>query len=610
MMQPFMFLVCAVASLCVSQTPTIEKKAFHDWAPTPPMGWNSWDCFGATVTEEQTKANADYMADKLAAHGWQYIVVDIQWYEPQSKGWDYDRNPKPVLDEYGRLWPVMAKFPSSADGKGFKPLADYVHAKGLKFGIHLMRGIPREAVKRDCRILGTQTTASAIANTASTCPWNPDMYGVDMSKPGAQAYYDSVFKQIAEWEVDYVKVDDLSRPYHEHEPEIEAIRKAIDSCGRSIVLSTSPGATPLDAAQHVAAHANLWRLTDDFWDSWPLLKQEFEICHRWSPYTGAGRWPDPDMLPLGAIHVGPQMNKGWTKFTRDEQVTLMTLFCIVRAPLMFGGHLPWNDEFTLSLITNDEVLAVDQNSLNNRQLFRQNDLIAWVADVPNSRDKYLALFNARDPGDGFDHDKALFTSDILRGRSSRPAEVAADIRGARKLFLQVTTAGDGFDYDHADWIEPRLIGPKGEMKLTDLKWNSATAGWGQVAVGKNASGQNLTRDGSPVAYGIGTHAPSLIEYDLPAGYETFKATAVMDVGSRGRGSVQFVVHSDKALVPVPHSATVTVSLAQTGIWGAARIRDLWSHQDLGVFKVGFSRELPFHGAGLYRLTPVQQPARQ
>jgi len=608
-MPSVMLVTCAATSLWLAQAPMIENQVFHAWAPTPPMGWNSWDCFGATVTEEQTKANADYMAEHLAAHGWQYVVVDIQWYEPQSQGWDYARQARPVLDEYGRLWPVVAKFPSSADGRGFKPLADYVHAKGLKLGIHLMRGIPREAAKRDCRILGTEIRASAIANPASTCPWNPDMYGVDMSKPGAQAYYDSVFKLIASWEVDYVKVDDLSRPYHDQKPEIEAIRQAIDACGRPIVLSTSPGATPLEVADHVASHANLWRLTDDFWDSWPLLKPEFEICHRWSPYIGPGHWPDPDMLPLGAIHVGPQMNKGWTKFSRDEQVTLMTLFCIVRAPLMFGGHLPWNDEFTLSLITNDEVLAVDQHSRNNRQLFRRDDLIAWTADVPDSPDKYLALFNARDPDDGFDHGKALFAGAVLRGRPGRSVEIAADIRGARKLFLQVTTAGDGFDYDHADWIEPRLIGPGGEMKLTDLPWKSATAGWGQTRVGKNASGQDLARNGAPVPYGIGTHAPSLIEYDLPAGYETFKATGMMDSGSRGRGSVEFRVYSDKAVAPVKETATVAVSLAEAGLHGPVRIRDLWSHQDLGVFEKDFSRDLPFHGAGLYRLSPVSPSAR-
>ena len=464
-MQSLMLTACMMAALSISQTPVVESRAFHAWAPTPPMGWNSWDCFGCTVTEELTKANADYMAEHLASHGWQYIVVDIQWYEPQSTGWNYAPNPKPVMDEYGRLWPVVAKFPSSVDGKGFKPLADYVHSKGLKFGVHLLRGIPREAVKRNCRILDTNYTASGIANIASTCRWNPDMYGVDMTRPGAQAYYDSVFKLLAQWEVDYVKVDDLSRPYNEHKPEIEAIRKAIDGCGRPIVFSTSPGATPIDAAQHVATNANLWRLTDDFWDSWKLLKQEFSICDRWSAYIGPGHWPDPDMLPLGAIHVGPKMNKGWTKFTRDEQTTLMTLFCMARAPLMFGGHLPWNDEFTLSLICNDEVLAVDQHSLRNRQLFRRDDLIAWVADAPDSQDKYLALFNARDPG------------------------------------------------------------------------------------------------------------------------------------KRNEGSAQ---------PPAGETATVSVTLADMGIQGPARIRDLWSRKDIGTFEKDFGRDLPFHGAGLYRVSPVSR----
>lgn len=603
-MHPLMLLASTIVALSMSQTPAVEGRPFHAWSPTPPMGWNSWDCFGATVTEELTKANAGYMAEHLASHGWKYVVVDIQWYEPQSKGWNYHPNPKPVLDDYGRLWPVVAKFPSSADGRGFKPLADYVHSKGLRFGVHLMRGIPREAVKRNCRVLDTNYAASDIADTGSTCQWNPDMYGVDMTKPGAQEYYDSVFKLLAQWDIDYVKVDDLSRPYNDHKPEIEAIRKAIDGCGRPIVLSTSPGATPIDAAQHVAAHANLWRLADDFWDSWPQLKEEFDLCDRWSPYIGSGHWPDPDMLPLGAINIGPQMKQGWTKFTRNEQVTLMTLFCMARAPLMFGGHLPRNDEFTLSLISNDEVLAVDQHSLNNRQLFRRDDLIAWVADVPDSADKYLALFNAKDIDDGFDRSRALFASDTLRGGSNRAVEVVADIRNAHKLFLQVTTAGDGFDNDHADWIEPRLISTNAEQKLTALTWVKATAGWGETRVGKNASGQDLTRGGKPVAFGIGTHAPSLIEYDLPVGYDTFKATAVMDPGCRGRGSVQFRVYSEKAIVPVKDTATVSVSLREAGITSPARIRDLWSHEDLGVFEKEFSRDLPSHGAGLYRLTPV------
>jgi alpha-galactosidase len=395
-MKPRLLLVALALCIVSCTVSSLASPDFADWAQTPPMGWNSWDCFGCTVTESLAKTNADYMAAKLASHGWQYIVVDIQWYEPQSTGWNYSPHPKPVLDEYGRLLPVVAKFPSATNGNGFKPLADYIHGRGLKFGLHLMRGIPREAVKRNTSILGTTNHAADIADTNSICRWNPDMYGVDISKPGAQEYYNSVFQLLASWDLDFVKVDDLARPYHK--AEVEAIRKAIDGCGRKIVLSISPGATPLSAADHVDTHVNMWRLTDDFWDNWKPLKQEFEICNKWTPYRMPGHWPDPDMLPLGAIRVGPAMTHNWTRFTHDEQRTLMTLWCISRAPLMFGGHLPWNDEFTLSLITNDEVLTVDQSSAGNRQLFRTNDLIAWTANVPNSRDRYVALFNAQDSG--------------------------------------------------------------------------------------------------------------------------------------------------------------------------------------------------------------------
>ncbi len=394
---PFLLLLigglfAAIQISTLAQAPaapaSLPKQPFFDWAKTPPMGWNSWDCYGCTVNEEQTKANADYMAEKLAKYGWQYIVVDIQWYTDSTRGFDYARVPQITLDEWGRLLPVPSKFPSATDGKGFKPLADAIHGKGLKFGVHLLRGIPRVAVDKNTPIQGTDFHAADIADRKSTCPWNPDMYGVDMTKPGAQEYYNSVFKLFAEWGVDYVKVDDLSRPYHK--PEVEALRKAIDASGRPMVLSTSPGNTPLPEGEHVATHANLWRVSDDFWDNWKLLYNQFGLLDRWTPYRAAGHWPDADMLPIGNVRaIEPN---GWTRFTRDEQVTMLTLWCIARSPLMIGGHMPKNDAFTESLITNDEVLAVNQNSANNRQLFRKDGTVAWIADVPESADRYLAVF--------------------------------------------------------------------------------------------------------------------------------------------------------------------------------------------------------------------------
>ncbi len=384
-------LFLLLASLVADGAPVAD---YHAWAPTPPMGWNSWDCFGTTITEAQTRAQTDFMAKKLKAHGWQYVVVDIQWYQPTAKGHGYEKDARLTMDEFSRLVPAPEKFPSAAGGSGFKPLADYIHSQGLKFGIHLLRGIPRQAVRQNTPIKGSTVHAADIADTTSLCRWNTDMYGVDMSKPGAQAYYDSLLEQVAAWGVDFIKVDDLSTPYHQ--AEVEAIRQAIDRTGRPIVFSTSPGETPLSAGPNVSQNANLWRVSDDFWDNWKDLQAQFKRLHDWTPYRLPGAWPDADMLPLGIVKFTRK-----THLTPDEQITLMTLWSIARSPLMHGGDLTKTDDFTLSLLTNDEVLAVDQGSANNRQLFRTDDgLIAWIADAPGSADKYLAVFNTRDAAKG------------------------------------------------------------------------------------------------------------------------------------------------------------------------------------------------------------------
>ena len=130
-----------------------------DFAPVPPMGWNSWDCYGAAVNEEQLLGNAEYMAEHLLRYGWEYVVYDIQWYEPKAKDNDYNNFTELCMDGYSRLIPAENRFPSSAGGKGFKPIADKIHSMGLKFGIHIMRGIPRQAVHRNTPVLGTDKTA-------------------------------------------------------------------------------------------------------------------------------------------------------------------------------------------------------------------------------------------------------------------------------------------------------------------------------------------------------------------------------------------------------------------------------------------------------------------
>ncbi len=393
------FVLALLASCAGKKEKTAEagqSPAFWKVAQTPPMGWNSWDCYGPNVTEEEVKANADYMAEKLKAHGWEYIIVDIRWYVENDKAGGYNQtDPVYTMDEYGRLMPAVKKFPSAADGNGFKPLADYVHNKGLKFGIHLMRGIPVEAVKKNTPIMGSEAKAADIYSEELQCKWLRDMYTIVADKPGAQEYYNSIFNLYASWGVDYVKVDDLSRPYHQ--AEIELIRKAIDQSGRPMVFSTSPGATPLESAEHVMNHANMWRICDDFWDNWDMLKPQFKRCADWAPYIGAGHFPDADMLPLGRLSIrGERGGDRMTGFTQTEQYTLMNLWAMFRSPLMFGGDLPSNDEFTLSLLTNDEVLEVTKNSANNKQLKEESGLIVWTADVPETNDKYVAFFNTND----------------------------------------------------------------------------------------------------------------------------------------------------------------------------------------------------------------------
>ncbi len=376
-------------------------------ALTPPMGWNSWDCFGPSVHEDEVKANADYMAQHLLKFGWDTIVVDIQWYEPAAKSHGYRPNAELVMDEYGRLLPAVNRFPSAANGAGFKPLADYVHGKGLKFGIHILRGIPRQAVRLNLPIYNSEYHASDVANTSSVSSWIDDMYGIDMSKAGAQAYYDSIAELYASWDVDFIKADDILYPYHD--TEIAGLSQAIQRTKRPIVLSLSPGVDmTTDHYDHLRQNCELFRISADFWDRWVDLKDQFANCHKWENFTGVGCWADADMLPLG--HIGIRAERGDDRqslFTRDEQITLMTLWVISRSPLMFGGDLPGNDDFTLGLMTNDEVLEVHRASQNNHQLFQDGDRIGWIAKSSESDDVYLALFNIGDEQSSVDVDLAL-----------------------------------------------------------------------------------------------------------------------------------------------------------------------------------------------------------
>lgn len=377
----------------------------NSFVKTPPMGWNSYDYYDTTVTEAEVRANAEYMAKHLKTYGYEYVVIDIQWSDPQAgtqrNEFQYINFSHFNIDEYSRQIPAENRFPSAKNGAGFRPLADYIHSLGLKFGIHIMRGIPRYAAHTHAKIKGTDITADKIADPYSISKWNPDMYGIDYRKPGAQEYYNSIFELYAKWGVDFVKVDDIcntnmypDNPYSA-EKEIEMIHTAIANCGRDMVLSLSPGPAVIEKAWHLQKYANMWRITDDFWDNWRLLQNMFERCEIWQKHVSEGCYPDCDMLPIGWVGRGFGRER-YTNFTFDEQITMMTLWCIFRSPLMIGAELTKLDEQTLALLTNDEVLHLVTDSHGARQIKRDDKHTVWLSKDNHEDSYYVALFNLSD----------------------------------------------------------------------------------------------------------------------------------------------------------------------------------------------------------------------
>ena len=372
-------------------------------AATPPMGWNSWDGYGTTVKEADVKANANWVAEHLKSSGWQYVVVDMEWFVTNPTPEGNSKTSQYSMDGSGRYTPAVNRFPSAANGAGFKPLADYVHSLGLKFGIHILRGIPKQAVEKNLPIAGSAWHAADAADSSDTCPWNFDNYGLDGSKPGAQAYYDSIAKLYVSWEVDLIKVDCISsRPYKGD--EIRMLSTALAATGRPIVLSLSPGAAPLEKAEEMRKYAQMWRISDDIWDLWHStvaypqgLGDQFANVANWAGKAVPGHWPDADMLPLG--YLGPAPGWGqprYTRLTRDEQRTLVTLWSIFPSPLMVGGDLTRADEWTTSLLTNPDVIEVDQHSSGNHPAIPTDKTVVWVADSLDAGDKYVAIFNLED----------------------------------------------------------------------------------------------------------------------------------------------------------------------------------------------------------------------
>lgn len=381
-------------------------------APTPPMGWNSWDAYGFGINEAQFKANAEVLAG-IQQFGWKYVVVDEGWYMANPDGHNLAER-KYQWNANGLLIPDPTRFPSAAGGAGFRPLADWVHAHGLKFGIHIVRGIPRQVVQANLPIAGSRFHAADAADTAAVCPWDDGNYGIADNAAG-QAYYDSMLRLYASWGVDFLKADCIANnPYRIS--EIRQIAAAIRKSGRPILLSLSPGPTALDHATEVQQYAQMWRISNDHWDGWTFphkpgdggfpsgIRDAFDLLAKWFTYTGPDSWPDADMLPAGWLGPHP----GWgeprqTRETPDEQRSEFALWAITRSPLILGANLTKLDGLTRSLITNQDLLFMNQNVTYSRPVDTSNlgpnfgNIRIWRASInqPGARGyaEYFGFFN-------------------------------------------------------------------------------------------------------------------------------------------------------------------------------------------------------------------------
>lgn len=591
-------LLLAIAALCAALT-TQNAKAqdeematFRTWALTPPMGWNSWDCYYSSVTETQVMQNAQYLVDNdLVRHGWEYVVVDIRWYcnHPSLGGGNYNQNGTQdyVLDEYGRYLPSPTRFPSCmVDGRneGFKALADRIHAMGLKFGIHIMRGVPKSVIGSTYKLKGSESTpwTQVYEGTTSPCTWLKDNLLVRNNEAG-QAYYNSIMDLYAQWGVDFLKIDDLSRPFYTD--EIHMIRKAIDQTGRPIVLSLSPGKTQYQYAQECLANANMWRMMDDLWDNWSAVDAVFNEAHEWSRYAQPGNYADCDMLPLGQIamtigdpgYTSAQAGR-WTNLTHDEQLTMMTLWGICHSPLFFGGEMTRNDDFTLSLLNNEEYHQMHKYGQDAHQVLNDDDRgrVVWTSTDPDTGNKYLALFQ-RDNTRWVVGQKALYKSEVVAYTTDGHA-VDVDIEwpeGSKTLVLVVDDGGDNYNYDHGDWINPTLVlrdGTQVELTGTYKTRDYTDSYFNRVYENKNVDhGGKMKVMGVTYDRGFSTDANTAIFFQIPEDMDVARFTALAAADDSGIGqtnsttSIRFMVFDQNPLTDEQDNAVARTGLiSRTG----------------------------------------------
>jgi alpha-galactosidase len=385
-------LILSIVSSAVSAPTRIPE-----FAPKPPLGFNSFDSYLTYLSEAKAHALIDVMAEKYRPFGYEYFVMDAGWAQNVElyPGSMYPRKKLGVaMDEFGLVEPCKMYFPG-----GIKAVADHCHQKGLKFGVWIIRGIPREAVARNLPIKGTRFFARDIADTNSICSWNKDNYGVDMTKPGAQAYYNALINKLAGWGVDFVKLDDVVP----NPREIVAVAKAIEDGGHKMVYSLSPGDVHHPTFLPHYQRANLLRITGDVWDNASSVEKGFAAWEQFQGTERPGFWPDLDMIPFGRLtvvgtddipNVPEDRRARQSRFNQAQMRTFITQRALAASPLIIGGDLLTMDDYSYRLLTDREMLACNQNGVMGIKVYRADNIDVWLTPhATDPRKGWIGIFN-------------------------------------------------------------------------------------------------------------------------------------------------------------------------------------------------------------------------
>jgi hypothetical protein len=378
----------------------------------PIRGWNSCGAFMWSATEAEMRANIDLTVKMLQSSGYNIIELDWYWYLDLDTVTTY-------LDEYGRPQPDVNRWPSSTGLQGFKSIADYIHSKGMLFGIHVMRGISEIAVEYKLPVLGTNFTADEVFDRDRRCPWagssRSRFYALKANHSGAQAYQNSLYAQFASWGIDMIKADCMYG-YNYVLDQIQSVSDAIYNSGRPMLLSLSPGNGPaLPDQQPLMAAAvtpivNVYRTTTDTWASWELwhIANHWHAAYLIRDFLGGSKigrygvpaYPDYDNPPFGWLTdpYGGRVPHFMSRLTHDEHYTVASFWMFSRAPMFYEGDLRTPDPFSLSLVTNKLAIQMMDYSTNITVIqYSAYNYSVWRSDsTTESGTSYVALYNILD----------------------------------------------------------------------------------------------------------------------------------------------------------------------------------------------------------------------